>query len=130
MVVVKDPGSVPENWRPVLDEESADVVDERSNINYCSRCQNNKPPRCHHCSVCQYTFFCRIFFFYGLSFSTIRLDKKIQIVLPNCRSEMRSKDGSSLCVGRQLCGRPQLQVLLSFSGTLNHIFSYSVFLSL
>ncbi|XP_042384607.1 probable protein S-acyltransferase 12 [Zingiber officinale] len=77
MVVFRDPGAVPANWRPFLDEESpertasamlADFVapetrasassslegfERRPNINYCARCQNGKPPRCHHCSVCQ-----------------------------------------------------------------------------
>ncbi|CAA6663155.1 unnamed protein product [Spirodela intermedia] len=74
MVVIKDPGSVPENWRPFLDEENVEVgtsgtlsdiiapelrasswssSGRRPDISYCSRCQNNKPPRCHHCSVCQ-----------------------------------------------------------------------------
>ncbi|CAA7399600.1 unnamed protein product [Spirodela intermedia] len=74
MVVIKDPGSVPENWRPILDEENVEVgtsgtlsdiiapelrasswspSGRRPDISYCSRCQNNKPPRCHHCSVCQ-----------------------------------------------------------------------------
>ncbi|KAL3572175.1 hypothetical protein D5086_026079 [Populus alba] len=65
-VVFKDPGSVPENWRAVLPEEAletgsslndssdcvvaADGLDRRA---FCNHCQNGKPPRCHHCSVCQ-----------------------------------------------------------------------------
>ncbi|KAH8488882.1 hypothetical protein H0E87_024492 [Populus deltoides] len=65
-VVSKDPGSVPENWRAVLPEEAletgsslndrsdcvvaADGLDRRA---FCNHCQNGKPPRCHHCSVCQ-----------------------------------------------------------------------------
>ncbi|KAG2725652.1 hypothetical protein I3843_01G076500 [Carya illinoinensis] len=76
MVVFRDPGSVPENWRPLAEEEnleagssmqmSDNVVPEalastwsssdgleRKQTGYCSRCQNGKPPRCHHCSICQ-----------------------------------------------------------------------------
>lgn len=76
MVVFQDPGSVPQNWRPVseanLEEgiassQSDNIIPETSSstrspldgmegrpvVGYCSRCQNAKPPRCHHCSVCQ-----------------------------------------------------------------------------
>ncbi|XP_061372861.1 probable protein S-acyltransferase 12 isoform X2 [Gastrolobium bilobum] len=76
MVVVNDPGSVPQNWRPDVDvdvevevqehnlEAEAEVVvashasdgldlETRPSTGYCTRCQNGKPPRCHHCSVCQ-----------------------------------------------------------------------------
>lgn len=74
MVVFKDPGSVPANWKPVLEEENleagssmpfpervapeasasdSDVLERRPPVGYCSRCQNGKPPRCHHCSVCK-----------------------------------------------------------------------------
>ncbi|XP_048421385.1 probable protein S-acyltransferase 12 isoform X2 [Pyrus x bretschneideri] len=76
MVVFKDPGSVPENWKPLIDEENleagssltlseniepkaftstqpSDGGERRPQVRYCSRCQNGKPPRCHHCSVCQ-----------------------------------------------------------------------------
>nr|XP_023880906.1 probable protein S-acyltransferase 12 isoform X1 [Quercus suber]XP_023880907.1 probable protein S-acyltransferase 12 isoform X2 [Quercus suber]XP_023880908.1 probable protein S-acyltransferase 12 isoform X3 [Quercus suber] len=77
--VFKDPGSVPENWRPAVTEEenleaggsssiitSSDHVApdalvptwssdglERKQVGYCAHCQNGKPPRCHHCSICQ-----------------------------------------------------------------------------
>ncbi|XP_042504568.1 probable protein S-acyltransferase 12 [Macadamia integrifolia] len=77
MVVFRDPGSVPENWRPEPEEESLDMagsmplpefatpetinsawsslegMEGRQTVGYCGHCQNNKPPRCHHCSVCQ-----------------------------------------------------------------------------
>ncbi|XP_071931369.1 probable protein S-acyltransferase 14 isoform X1 [Coffea arabica] len=64
-VVFTDPGSVPPNWRPELDEErgdtdpltesefgtaSSDPVNLR--VRYCRKCNQFKPPRCHHCSVC------------------------------------------------------------------------------
>ncbi|XP_047322211.1 probable protein S-acyltransferase 14 [Impatiens glandulifera] len=72
-VVFTDPGSVPPNWRPVLDEERGDANDDDSEplnaseyynggsvpadatnprIRYCRKCNHLKPPRCHHCSVC------------------------------------------------------------------------------
>ncbi|XP_059651185.1 probable protein S-acyltransferase 12 isoform X1 [Cornus florida] len=72
MVVFRDPGSVPPNWKPVLEEggprsslpdyvapenststwSSSDGLERRPAVGYCSQCQNGKPPRCHHCSVC------------------------------------------------------------------------------
>ncbi|XP_051215976.1 probable protein S-acyltransferase 12 isoform X1 [Lolium perenne] len=74
MVVFTDPGSVPQNWRRAAEEDGMDVNNSTAisnyvatdNVNrplslseeqghtprYCSRCQNGKPPRCHHCSVC------------------------------------------------------------------------------
>ncbi|XP_057497302.1 probable protein S-acyltransferase 14 [Actinidia eriantha] len=64
-VVFTDPGSVPPNWRPVLDEERGDTIPltgsefsdmpadpTNSRIRYCRKCNQLKPPRCHHCSVC------------------------------------------------------------------------------
>ncbi|KAK3014916.1 hypothetical protein RJ639_009880, partial [Escallonia herrerae] len=63
MVVVQDPGSVPENWKPSVEEgssltasdtwPSSDGLERRPAVGHCSHCQNGKPPRCHHCSVCQ-----------------------------------------------------------------------------
>ncbi|CAL0324567.1 unnamed protein product [Lupinus luteus] len=64
--VFTDPGSVPPNWKPALDEERGDtdplVASEFNNgvpsdpssqrIRYCRKCNQLKPPRCHHCSVC------------------------------------------------------------------------------
>ncbi|KAI4338819.1 hypothetical protein MLD38_023832 [Melastoma candidum] len=63
--VFTDPGGVPPNWRPNVDEEAgeADVLNASEfsrlephssghKIRYCRKCGNFKPPRCHHCSVC------------------------------------------------------------------------------
>ncbi|MCD7470374.1 hypothetical protein HAX54_010174 [Datura stramonium] len=76
-VVIQDPGSVPENWKLVSEQNieegnsvalsdyasienptptlSTDQIERRESQSrgYCSKCQNGKPPRCHHCSVCQ-----------------------------------------------------------------------------
>ncbi|KAK4354064.1 hypothetical protein RND71_026258 [Anisodus tanguticus] len=76
-VVIQDPGSVPENWKLVSEQNieegnsvalsdyasienptptlSTDQIERRQSQSrgYCSKCQNGKPPRCHHCSVCQ-----------------------------------------------------------------------------
>lgn len=66
-VVFTDPGGVPPNWRPTVDEEVGEVdalnasefsrlQPDISNqkIRYCRKCSNFKPPRCHHCSVCKF----------------------------------------------------------------------------
>ncbi|KAK9056099.1 hypothetical protein SSX86_027187 [Deinandra increscens subsp. villosa] len=64
MVVFHDPGSVPENWKPPSQENleagpdssastSLDVPENGQALGYCRNCRNGKPPRCHHCSVCQ-----------------------------------------------------------------------------
>lgn len=74
MTVFTDPGSVPEHWRPVIDEEdleaqaaplseiprattSSDTASRNGSaqfqdIRYCRKCSQYKPPRTHHCSVC------------------------------------------------------------------------------
>ncbi|KAL8142209.1 hypothetical protein V2J09_015241 [Rumex salicifolius] len=64
-VVFTDPGTVPPNWRPTLDEERGEadpltgsehsgLPADSSNpkIRFCRKCNQLKPPRCHHCSVC------------------------------------------------------------------------------
>uniref|UniRef100_A0A0C9QWU6 S-acyltransferase n=1 Tax=Wollemia nobilis TaxID=56998 RepID=A0A0C9QWU6_9CONI len=78
MVVLTDPGGVPPNWRPMIDEEDVEAhqmaisrtvppgtsgsacpeslvsnMDEIQDFRYCNKCENYKPPRCHHCRVCQ-----------------------------------------------------------------------------
>lgn len=70
-VVLTDPGGVPPNWRPLIDEERGDtdplrgsdfdgsglpaIVSDSANprARYCRKCNQLKPPRCHHCSVCE-----------------------------------------------------------------------------
>lgn len=75
MVVCRDPGSVPENWSPNMIEECVEAGNSIAlsdndapgvvasvwypvkrvgrDLRYCNRCQSHKPPRCHHCSICQ-----------------------------------------------------------------------------
>ncbi|KAJ6326885.1 hypothetical protein OIU78_013887 [Salix suchowensis] len=72
--VLADPGGVPPHWRPSIDEESGDAdplvglahegtdlglnqsatLGEQANpqLRVCRKCNQFKPPRCHHCSVC------------------------------------------------------------------------------
>ncbi|XWS38497.1 hypothetical protein CRYUN_Cryun19dG0136300 [Craigia yunnanensis] len=74
-VVLTDPGGVPPNWRPLRDEEKGDAdplvgpgygsAEFSSNqsampgdstnqdICFCHKCNQLKPPRTHHCSVCK-----------------------------------------------------------------------------
>ncbi|XP_062027407.1 probable protein S-acyltransferase 14 [Rosa rugosa] len=73
-VVLTDPGGIPPNWRPEIDEEGgqgaplveseysgAGIVSNQSvmafdpanqKVRFCRKCNHYKPPRCHHCSVC------------------------------------------------------------------------------
>ncbi|KAK4397374.1 putative protein S-acyltransferase 14 [Sesamum angolense] len=61
-VVFTDPGCVPPSWTPALDEERGDTNPltlaefpadvENRRIRFCRKCNQFKPPRCHHCSVC------------------------------------------------------------------------------
>ncbi|XP_038875962.1 probable protein S-acyltransferase 14 [Benincasa hispida] len=73
-VVLTNPGFVPPYWRPESDEEKGDadplmaseykgpgsgpeqgtVPSDSANqkIRFCRKCNQFKPPRCHHCSVC------------------------------------------------------------------------------
>ncbi|KAL3689842.1 hypothetical protein R1sor_016151 [Riccia sorocarpa] len=72
-VVLTDPGGVPPNWRPVMDEEDMEsqsmplapgnpaaspimqqsgTPTQQQRVRVCKKCNQFKPPRCHHCSVC------------------------------------------------------------------------------
>jgi len=71
-VVLTEPGGVPPNWTPDMDEEKGDMdplvasdyngpglgtnpstIDPANpRIRFCRKCNQFKPPRCHHCSVC------------------------------------------------------------------------------
>ena len=74
-VVFTDPGSVPPNWRPTIDEERGEAdplvgtefsnvqADPNQRIRYCRKCNQLKPPRCHHCSVCEFYCFQKFPFF-------------------------------------------------------------------
>lgn len=77
-VVFTDPGSVPPNWNLDFDEERGETAplsssDFNSQMNpqqsmalgdtgnprmrYCRKCNQLKPPRCHHCSVCKFIIY-------------------------------------------------------------------------
>ncbi|GAB2291214.1 Probable protein S-acyltransferase 14 [Dionaea muscipula] len=64
-VVFTDPGGVPPNWRPMIDEERGETDPLNGpefsvmpaepfhpKIRFCRKCNQLKPSRCHHCSVC------------------------------------------------------------------------------
>lgn len=69
-VVFTDPGGVPPNYRPLVDQERGEIDTleasefgplnspdpNNSRIRYCRKCNQLKPPRCHHCSVCEFNF--------------------------------------------------------------------------
>lgn len=74
-VVMADPGGVPPNWKPAIDVERGDtdplvgseyngeglglnqltMLGDHANerIRFCGKCNQYKPSRCHHCSVCK-----------------------------------------------------------------------------
>lgn len=96
-MVSKDPGSVPENWRAVLPEEALETgssLNDRSDCvvatdgldrrAFCNHCQNGKPPRCHHCSVCRpsfLTFKCLVFSMFLVSFCYANI---LHVLDPRC----------------------------------------------
>ncbi|KAI4370362.1 hypothetical protein MLD38_018721 [Melastoma candidum] len=64
-VVFTDPGGVPSNWKPIVDEEGGEASamcatefcrlqsePASQRIRYCRKCDKFKPPRSHHCSIC------------------------------------------------------------------------------
>jgi palmitoyltransferase len=83
-VVFTDPGSVPPNWNLEFDVETGETAplacsEFNSQMNsqqsvargsmgnprvrYCRKCNQMKPPRCHHCSVCKF-----MVYFFWISF--------------------------------------------------------------
>lgn len=85
-VVFTDPGSVPPNWRPELDEErgeadpltasefGASPADSGNpRIRFCRKCNQLKPPRCHHCSVCEFLLFTVLMVFFPVISFAIEL---------------------------------------------------------
>lgn len=53
-------------------------VDRR--IRFCRKCSQYKPPRCHHCSVCE-LFELVVFFFSPIYFLTSLLSHFLQLIL-------------------------------------------------
>lgn len=74
-MVLTDPGSVPPNWNldfdaergetaPLTSSEFSSQMNSQQSValgntanpraRYCRKCNQLKPPRCHHCSVCKY----------------------------------------------------------------------------
>lgn len=50
-----DPGRVPQGWQPdheVNGSRLQEVKKKDGGVRYCQKCQVHKPPRAHHCSVC------------------------------------------------------------------------------
>lgn len=131
-VVFTDPGGVPPNYRPIVDEERGETDrltgsefnplttpdPTNSRIRYCRKCNQIKPPRCHHCSVCKLNSFSLLLLWdqyddmAQMYFSSIFLllvenwDKSRFLLIWNVcvffvdfRWEVCAKNGSSLCVG-------------------------------
>lgn len=84
-VVLTDPGGVPPNWRAVMDEEIGETDSlvgaeyngvalasnqlsdlDNQRVRFCRKCNQFKPPRCHHCSVCE---FFEVIFYVSVQFS-------------------------------------------------------------
>jgi len=131
-VVLTDPGSVPPNWRPAtVDEESGEAIPLTSSefnnpilslqqsssladsgnprIRYCRKCNQLKPPRCHHCSVCKLSHLSILMLPLVLIFLEIFTPYLSWYILLNGhRWKMCTKNGSPLCVGCELCGSIKL----------------------
>lgn len=53
--VMRDPGRVPSDYVPRVEEGDALVEAKRKGggFRYCQKCERHKPPRTHHCRVCK-----------------------------------------------------------------------------
>ena len=109
-VVFTDPGSVPPNYRPLIDQERGDIdpLDAselgpltssdptNTRIRYCRKCNQLKPPRCHHCSVCEFI----LVLLWVSIISRVGFDYEVcNMLLLYFRWEVCTENGSSLCVG-------------------------------
>lgn len=47
-----DPGSVPVGWNPDVEGSSVMEVKKDGEVRFCNKCKQYKPPRTHHCRVC------------------------------------------------------------------------------
>lgn len=56
MTVTTDPGGIPEDFNemgePLLENEYNQQDYEAAKVTFCKKCNLNRPPRSHHCSVC------------------------------------------------------------------------------
>jgi palmitoyltransferase len=49
-----DPGIVPSDWTPDVEvEKKNDIITAASRQRVCRKCSALKPPRSHHCKICQ-----------------------------------------------------------------------------
>jgi hypothetical protein len=144
-VVFTDPGAVPPNWRPHVDEERGETeplttsdysslqsmaFSDTGNprIRYCRKCNQLKPPRSHHCSVCK---------FISSTLNSVADSNHQKIVillyflvpLIDHRWKVCAQDGSSLCMGCELCWSIELQILPSLPGTMLSILCLSIKIS-
>lgn len=129
-VVFTDPGSVPPNWKPDLDEERGDsdplttsefgaspADPANPRVRFCKKCNLLKPPRCHHCSVCEFLLCTFCYNFVSIFFFQFEID---MFMFPCFRWKVYIKDGPSLRVGNQLRWSTKLQVFPSFSGKFQY----------
>lgn len=100
-VVFTDPGIVPPNWKPSVDEErgEADPLNglelsnlqsdaSNKNVRYCRKCSQPKPARCHHCSVCEFCHF-RSFRFVLLYWNKLRISLNFSGSFPGGRCVLK-----------------------------------------
>lgn len=108
-VVFTDPGIVPPNWKPGVDEErgEADPLNgvELSNMQsdpsnqrmrYCRKCSQPKPARCHHCSVCEF-WHTEVSIFYIAKLKQVRIS--LTFFWFDTRWTLCTEDGPPLCLG-------------------------------
>lgn len=147
MAVFNDPGSVPLNWTPLPqlpavavavpppsnevqfeleEEEEAPSTTTPSTVGYCTRCQNAKPPRCHHCSICK--FLLTFFFLLSYQLGQVLL---LMLLLPISLLQVKGvflrwiiiAFGSSIALGHEPTSIFFSSWYLSFSSSLHSSFN-------